>query len=65
MEGLLKKTDLVGPHLNIRVTSGLNLVLCDAVYSETLKNPKNATRIAAHNIILSAYGLLQCDIKCL
>ena len=38
-----------------RVQEGSNFVLCDAVYSDTRRKPKNAVVMAAHNMTLSSY----------
>ena len=38
----------------MRVESGSNLVLCDEVYSDTLRKPKNPMSMAAHNMSLSS-----------
>ena len=40
-----------------KVEDGSYFVLCDDVYSDTLRNPKNAVVMAAHSMSLSSYIL--------
>ena len=43
------------------VVSGSNFVLCVDVYSDTLRNPKNAVSMAAQSKVLSSYK--RCDLN--
>ena len=46
------------------VVVGLNLRTCDAVYSDTRRNPWNAISMAAHSIALSFRLLVEFQRLC-
>ena len=56
---ILAWSALMSMSRNKRVVSGSNCVLWEEVYSETRKKPKKANRMAAHNIVLSSYNLVE------